>query len=360
MDIRQDLNIYVLEAEYLTSDAGDYGITLNRIIAQMGATGGKILLGTKDYKISTTVNINKNLTLQGNGASDFYSKNWQSAFWTDSATLKLFTVNSVVKVVIEDIHFYNSLVSTPTAGCAIQLAGVAGTEDLNKIVMSTEINRCSFNGFYDHIFANGACQWGISNSIFHGHERYAVYVSCIQWEDAGDSRIIGCDFYGKRANRTSLAHVRQVGSGGLKILGNKFNDKATKAIDMFFNLPIAHGTSVSTITGNSFENYRERGINIESASGSARFSLISITGNEFASYSANNAIDISVKNCNVLSITGNVFRMSGTLHAINLNTVNNATLLNTYEGFSNPLNIYASTNVKSAFLQDAVGTNSNI
>lgn len=355
MDFKNDLKTYFLEAEYLTSDNQDYGITLNRIIQSMSVRGGKIILGCNDYKINTPVIINKNITIEGAGAADFYCLNWLSAFYTTS-NIEMFVVNKVCKISITDTHFFNSSTTLPTGGCAIRVKGVDGTNDLSKIVMNTQITRCTFNKFYDNVIMDGACQWNISNSQFHNAVRYNLVVDCLQWGDAGDSSITSCDFDSKDTLRNTIAHIYQKGGGGLKISQCKFNEVA----DYCYLGAINAITVILLISNNSFENYRISAVKLTKTS--SIFRHVNISNCEFDSYrSGIKDIDIRA-GIEHINIIGNSFSSGNTNAnntAINLNSVNQVRLMNTYSGYSNPINAYNCNDVKEAMLQ-AIPQGNNI
>lgn len=353
---KQTMGVYPLDLWYEDADNNDYGKTINRIISEMGA-GGEILVGAKDYKISTKVNVTKNISFHGLGCATTVVDPHVSGIYTDSPTLEMFVMPARRKVIFKGIHFYNTSTTAPTAGCAIRLQGVPNSTNGLETAIGANITNCSFTGFYDNVMADGASHLSVFDNNFNAAVRYNLYIDCFQHRDQGDSTVINNRFYNELvAGRNTVAHIFQKGSGGLKIIGNKFN--AFSDYGILGDIPDM--TVILLVSANSFENFKLGAIKYRSTYSALKFRHINIQGNEFEilSSTANNCIEIY--NCDEINIIGNSFSVqesfSSAKKAINLQNCNNGILMNTYRRFDNPLNMNGCTNIKTATLENATGT----
>jgi hypothetical protein len=169
-----------------------------------------------------------------------------------------------------------------------------------------------------------ASQWSVINSRFLNTAGDAITINNTNGGDSGDSVIIGCYF---ASTSRATIDVHQTEAGGLKIIGNKFNGYG---IGYLLDLG-AVSTSDLLIIGNSFENGYIAAIKFQRTSGTATFSNITITGDQFLINSASNtsAGIYSVPSSAFLSnvtISGDVFKHddTGASQSIDLDYVTNA------------------------------------
>jgi len=129
-------------------------------------------------------------------------------------------------------------------------------------------------------------------------------VANISNNDAGDSVISSCSFFGG----SPTAHgIVQYSSGGLKIIGNKFNDGATA---YFLNYTVTSSTSILIIDGNSIENMVSAAISLQSTVASTfTFNFVTISNNEIA-ICANGITTDTTGFISEMSVTGNVINVS--------------------------------------------------
>lgn len=355
-------HFYDIDAHYLEADGGDYGITLNRINSIMTERGGIIDFGVKDYRIDTFVTFTKSVVLRGLGCMEFYGRRWMSGIYTTSGTMDMISVAGGVYFFAGNIHFYN-IATLPTAGSGLRLKGStpASGSDADKIlslVSGSIIQNCSFEGFYDNMMFDNACQWTLINPLSNYAVRYGLYIDAERHRDAGDSTILGGNFYGFETsmNRVSKSHIYHKGSGGLKITSVKFNNKA----DYSILGEIAGDTVILNVSNCSFENHNIGAIKYSKTS--SVFRHINISNCEFDSYKVGTT-DVDIRTgIQDINIIGNSFSSgmtSASNTAINLNGVDGVRLMNTYRGYTSPMNVYNSTNVKEAALQDPIATNIN-
>jgi hypothetical protein len=139
--------------------------------------------------------------------------------------------------------------------------------------------------------------------------------------DAGDSVISNCSFYGNSA--AASYGVIQYSSGGLKIIGNKFNN-GTCAYYLVYTVTSA--TSDLIIDGNSIEGMTGGAIVLTSSTGATyTFNNIVISNNQIA-ICANGITTDSSGFISYLSITGNVIAVSTSGYAVALVNVSNFTI----------------------------------
>lgn len=340
---------------YLTDDdGGDYGKVINRMIQNMPANGGAIHVGGNHCPILTPVNVTKNLSLIGLGAGDFYGNHSISKFQTSAKTLTMFNVSEVVKFDARNIHFQNTSIEKPVSGTAIRLSG-KDSGGLSGIVMGSSITGCTVQGFYDNLYLDNACQWLLQDCNIFQAERYGAYIDCVLHPDAGDWRMIGNDFWGTKSSpRSTIAHVYQKGSGGGKIIGNKFNDAADYGL-----LGEIYGATVILIAvANSFENMRNYSIHYKNFSA---FKHVIIDDNQFAAYK-DGVTHIHLDSINLISIKGNILEGNGFANnrAINLRNCNNVEIDSQPNGFGLQNNYYNCNGVTVSVREPATGTNLDI
>ncbi|MCX8533079.1 hypothetical protein [Chryseobacterium luquanense] len=352
------MGVYPLDLWYEDSDNNDYGKTINRIQSEMGATG-QILVGSKGYKISTKVTITKDISFVGLGCAVTVVDRYISLIYTDSPVLEMFVLPARKKVIFNGIHFNNTSTTAPTAGSAIRFQGVPNSNNGLDTAIGCNISHCSFTGFYDNVFADGASHLTIFDNNFNASVRYNLYIDCAQHRDQGDSTIMCNRFYNELVpGRNTVSHIYQKGSGGLKIIANKFN--AFSDYSILGDIPDM--TVILLVSANSFENFKKGAIKYRSTYNALRFRHINIIGNEFEVLQNNNSECVEIYNCDEINIQGNSFSCLETLspslnRAINLQNCRNGILNNTYKNFDNPINMNGCVSIKRVVLEDAVGTN---
>lgn len=254
----------------------------------------------------------------------------------------------------------------------------------------TKVENLYINGAWSGLSFIAASHWIVSQTNFNNITGDGITVNNTNVADSGDSSVTNCNFNNVSQSLTANG-VRQIASGGLKIIGNKFNGP-----NIGYNLDLGTGsTGVLLIDGNSFENLNTEPILIQRASGSAVFQNINIVGNEFlltsglgivsnpassivtnlnitgntfftSPASANSAIFLGF--INGLSIVGNTFNSvaSSSGNAVNLQPGNTGVILasNSVTNYTTPYNATASAaaTIFNGFTVNAVlsGTTSAI
>lgn len=193
---------------------------------------------------------------------------------------------------------------TKTGGYTVNVQPAAGE------VFGMSFFRMFLSGMPNGINFVAASGWSVLACNFAGYSGTAIFVNNTNNADSGDSCIQACQF---NANNITGIGVYQVASGGLRITGNKFNN-GNIGIQLALG---AVSTSDLIITGNSFENAHSYNIILTRASGSAVFTNVVITGNQFyissstlASFgiwSSQGALFLYT-----VTITGNVFQIADT------------------------------------------------
>lgn len=363
--------IYDLDAHYLEADAGDYGKTLMRIHGLMPYQGGVIIVNVKDYRIDTPVMFTKPVSFQGFGGMEFYYRSWFSCFYTNSGTADMITcVGGHGKFIFTGIHFRNTNL-LPTAGSGLRLKSATpasnnSSDKILSLVSGAVIDNCSFEGFYDNMVFDGACQWTLINPLSTYHVRYGLVVDADNYPDAGDSSQIGGNYYatkewlGAGNNRLPKAHIYQKGSGGLKLTSIKFNNRAEYAILG----EIENETVILNVSNCSFENQTKGHIKYTKVT-PLIFNHVNISNNQFATYLPQpDFTDIDLRaGIGDINIIGNSFDCSqnsgANKTAINLNSVNRVRLMNTYHGYTQPINMFNCTDVQTPTLVTPTASNIN-
>lgn len=208
--------------------------------------------------------------------------------------------------------------------------------------------------------------------------------------DAGDSEIIGCAFSCPYNGASVPAGVKQLSSGGLRVIGNKFlGGNYGYWLDYTDSDGAGTNTSNLVISGNSIENFYTNAIAFSKASGSlTAFKNIIIADNEIAialatpsafliasdsgswmqnmTISGNvmqlpgtpNSYGIALTGVTCLSVTGNTFRGNGgTSQAIGLTSCSDVKIgTNVYSNISTPYVITTPVANNSVMLESQSGS----
>lgn len=183
----------------------------------------------------------------------------------------------------------SGIIFTPSAG---QLSGAM-------------IDNVGFASMPVHLNFGAVEYFSVRGCTFSGYTQAGIQAANTYNNDAGDSQIIGNWFL---AGNTTGIGVEQFSSGGLRIIGNKFN---TGAYGYALGLNSANNTSILLFEGNSVENMAQVGVSFSRLSGAATFSHAIITGNEFAANLVGVAADQAcVGFLGDLLVSNNTFSMS--------------------------------------------------
>lgn len=289
-------------------------------------TGGFVHLSTKTYVIGSTIVIDRGITISGNGVG----------------TVLLAGANDIAmfKVVESNVTFKDCVIKTlqssPTAGCGIRIDTNARN---GSVCANVFIDHVTFLGVYNCIESLNGISVGI-NCCGLNFINEAIKMSCTVAPDAGDSYIFG-NWFAPMPGYTGNIAIHQTSSGGLKIIGNKFNYNSVQKYSYAYYADIA-GTSDLVIGLNSFENYTVSAIKIVPP---GRFSNVTISGNQFAVLSTSQKANIDINKVDGLAIGSNVFtKVSGSGDtAISVSNVTYTNISNAYNGYGVDV-FYSGTN----------------
>lgn len=242
------------------------------------------------YRITGTIAITGALRLYGE------SRYGTSFAWTDT-TLNVFTVTTPNQVTFERFTFSGP--ASATAGAIITLTAGASAEN----AFST-IRDCTFTQGFTHVSTTKAAQFAIETCYFSQYVGYGVLVQNTNNVDSGDSHVSGCIF---STTQTNAEAIRQVSSGGLRIVNNKMYGGLRG-----YRMALASGaaTSICVIEGNSIEAQTESAISAVTAGGGATFSQFSITGNQIAQVPVGINFNDSTAFLSIINIVGNEIALS--------------------------------------------------
>jgi len=235
-----------------------------------------------------------------------------NGLWLNSATTQ--TNNAFV------FRDFAVTATTPkTAGACIEVtAPIVGSQQENQI---TVFDNVLCRNFATGIYFKSASFWKVLNCNFIDYRVAGIQVANIYNSDSGDGMITNCLF---ETNPVSAgnAGILQNSSGGLKITGCKFLG-ASYGYRMAWT-----GASSSNlqVVNNSFELMDTFAISLSRTSGTATFSLINITGNNFALSGFHIGTDSNTW-LSKIAVTGNIFELwagyVSVVNSIGLNNVNN-------------------------------------
>lgn len=317
----------VLAYGLVADGSTDNSAALTALVATAPA-GGTLYFPAGTYKFATTVSINKNLNLEGDGTYSFLTMS------ADSVMINYTGPSEYVR--ISNIGFYNSKVGTPTS------ASIGLKADT---VHGLQVHNLFISGFYKNIQLSNVWEdsWTrlyCTAYVNTGMERINSGI----YTDAGDSAIVNSFFIPAAYNSTYS--IFQTNGGGTKITNTKFNYGSGFKAQYHYYYDGAGITVDLNIANCSFENHSVACIRVGRSSGS--FSQVTITGCDIGGTSSGSNKGVICANVDILNITGNTFRntASGTTVAIDLTNVNSVKLDNVYDGWT--------TNVATA------GSNTNI
>lgn len=329
-----------------------------------GSLGELIYVPAGTYKVASGITITGG-GIVGDGAYESY------IIATDSTTTDVFTYTGALAGRFENFQIEMSGAKTNSYGITI---GPASGE-----VSGMRLFQVVVNGLPSCINFKRASLWSMVACNFYGYTGDAILVDNQNNADSGDSVIADCQF--TSPGNTSAHSIRQVASGGLKVIGNKFNNAG---VHVLLDLG-ANSTSDLIIVGNSFENAHFSAIQLQRTAGSAVFQNVVIVGNQFlVASSSNNSAGVFTNNgaafLNGLTISGNLFRVNdtGATDAVVVDYVTNVLVdsntmignggtsvgvlygthntgvkvgINTIRGFTNSINVPATTNVVASDFQ---------
>ncbi len=203
------------------------------------------------------------------------------------------------------------------------------------------IDAVAFVGLADCLDSTHASGWRIINCSFYGYSSTGIIVGNPSHPDVGDSLVSNCQFLTDQRFAKAVA-IRQSSSGGLKVIGNKFNAGASA-----YKMSLEGTTSIFIFTGNSVENCAGPGLVFENNFNTkllpVRFDQIIIGNNQFA----NNLYSVLFKPINqyedtsywdIVSITGNTFKSEGNEPTITVDTARYMALTgNVFWGGGSPI-----------------------
>lgn len=183
---------------------------------------------------------------------------------------------------------------------------------------SIQNSRTTFNNVviaspYNGINAKSTNALKLINCYFTSYVNYAVMIENEVINDSGDHYFTGNTWdAGSEVNGVA---IRQINSGGLKLIGNKFLAGAYQYLGAFNQTGTIQpfDTSVLTVTGNSFENCTVAAMAFN-ATAPTTFKYAAITGNQFSLNGSTGILfsDPGHDYAYDFVISGNTFNMGGT------------------------------------------------
>lgn len=280
------------------------------------AGGGVITLDAGPYLFNPdTIVISKAVHIVGQGASGGATST--AGGYTESAltTVRCASPTGIVfnvtanACVFEHFHLKNTSATAPTAGAGIAVtSGGAGTR----------FRGITVSGFYRNIDIQRGFEWFMSECASYDFVKTGLRIQDTTLPDGGDMGIVNCQFMAGPNNLAPQSCIEWVSGGGLRLVGNKMNQRgsATALMGLFLHPADNIATSVFTITGNSIENCNY-GIYCDDTGNvlnNGTITKVSITGNEFDCLTK--VIALNRANVSTLAqvvITGNVFSTPGTV-----------------------------------------------
>ena len=258
------------------------------------------------YKISAALNITSGIHITGAGQ-------FLSSINMATSTQNGFYVTAQNPIYMEAFTITMESGITPTAGAGVLVdPGGALTNSESQFV------NIGIIGTFNAMDFERAEYWKIDRCMFQNMTAAGVLVQNLVAADSGDSSITNSLFIYNPANDGRQKGIYQTGSGGLRVVNNKFSNGYQ---GYYFGILAGANTGSMVTVGNSFENQAGQAMFITQASlGSGTLSKWTITGNEILCFA--NCVGIQVYGGSSswitgLTISGNVIQVNGTGGASN-------------------------------------------
>jgi Right handed beta helix region len=247
-------------------------------------------------------------------------------------------INTDFPVALENLHISHTG-APKTAGYGIDVTapglGANGHSRFRNLIIAYQALGMHFRN---------SAGWTLRDSYIVNNSGVGIQIEGENEPDAGDSTIDGCIF-DTDSNGVDVSAIRLLSSAGLRLINNKFLNHYYA-----FALDIQDSTSILLVQGNSFEHQRGVSISLSRTSGTALFSHVNITGNQFTgTYGPNIAINTAAVGSVV--INGNLLSGAGAWNMINLNAGSDIVMMgNLFQGNGVARGIYIDTSVIRAVI----------
>jgi hypothetical protein len=310
------------------------------IQAAFDAAEDRVLLFPKGTYLCGAVTISKQVRAVGEGADATYIK-------ASGAAINLWSITTTARVDVENMTFSPAVTNTKqTAAAYIKYEPTSGYN------FGSRIRNCVFAYSYRGVQFVKAATWSIEDCYFAWY-RYAVEVANTDTPDAGDSTIRASVFDAGDATGDA---VRQLSSGGLRIINNKILNGNYGYVGEFNSNPSM--TSILLIQGNSIEWAATAGIALNGTS-STTFGMVIMEGNQLSVPASGIGLILSDPGYDYLdsvNISDNLFNLGNSAVGVNLARGARITMLpNTFYGNgTNETAITIGANVDSAVIYPQV------
>ena len=275
------------------SPSGDSAGVTDRVALQrahdaLPASGGVIALSQGVFYLNAEVTITKTVKIEGAGGGISGDGSTVDAIAPTtikclSATENGFNV-SADGCTFRDFALINTSVSVPTAGAGI-LAMANNTATIDALTVQ---------GFWNNLDLQG-CYYSVTNCKIYDAANFYLYIhrpANASYNDHGDMIVANNVLSAWKTNRTAAAQLRWESGGGLKCIGNKFNNgyqvgNPTAGVAQYcVQLLVADGCATGSMifTGNSISgnvaNIANMYVGLKGPSKTGRLVNLHIVGNE--------------------------------------------------------------------------------
>lgn len=278
----------------------------------------------------TALTIANAITILGDGNSSVLRKT--------TTNVTGITVTTTLPITIENMAF--DAVASQTGGALICIDSTTFENGLSTF------RNITFGGFYIGLQFLRAATWSVFDCYFESAGvdagSTALWIQNNQNPDSGDSTVIGNVFY--YSNNVGT-HIRQISSGGTKIIGNKFLYGACH-----YRMVLASGANTyDLIFANNSSEFASDGNMIFDASLGATWANVQIQNNQYTITAAKAGILVNTSGVaywlDGLNISGNIFGSTGASTAISLNNSRRVSIdTNSYRMETGSTGIYIGSN----------------
>lgn len=321
-----DLGFYnVMNYGAVGDGSTDDSAAINALIAIMPYGQTLFFPGGRQYRINSSLAINKEMNVVGEGSrSRLLTANNIHVFDFNSGSPSVYLDH----VKFRDIGIQRT--GTATSGSAIKLTRT----------FQARFHNVHTYDFYNNIDINESFEWCITDCNFNGYWNAGLKLANSGSNaDRGDASIVGSYFI--PVTRNCNYSIHQNNGGGLKIVNTKFNYGAGGQANYHYYYTGTESTSDLMISNCSFENHILCAIRIGAT---ATFRKVAITGNQLA-LGNNSSKYIIIDNVDDGIIMGNQFHSQNlAITGIEITNADDWTINNQYTGIATPLSRVGTTN----------------
>lgn len=281
-------------ADGRVDDTRNLQIAINAAIAQ----NRPLMLPIGTMKISVELSVPSPVTIIGFGRT-------RSIISLSNTTQNGFNISAINT---GEVYFSEFAITTSVTASAG--AGILVDNALGGINYESQFRGMRFSLLFNAMAFQRAAYWVVDDCAFEDCKADHILIRNQVTADAGDSYITNCLFEYFQTVTSVNNLVYWESSGGLKIIGNKFNGGFRS---IYFNLASGAGTGSIVVASNSIESFTDTGVFVGAATSAPVLGTLTklvIAANEIGAFTNGTGIRIFSTStptwCKAVTIASNV------------------------------------------------------